>query len=133
MATGAPPEASGKAEPVSPPAAVVVILPMLPVAFSVYHMLLGSPDGPAVMPPGPDAMPTGLETDSLADGAELYSSKWPTVPTGGFAAKAVPPPGAQKKRLEAANARTTMRDSAPDMGNRRAVSGIQNSFCGAND
>ena len=83
--------------------------------------------------PGPDVMPTGLETDSLADGAELYSSMWPTVPAGGFAAKAFPPPGAQKKRPEATTARTTMRDSAPDMGNRRAVSGIQNSFCGADD
>ena len=63
MATGAPPEASGKAEPVSPPAAVVVILPMLPVAFSVYHRLLGSPDGPAVMPHGCE--PGGTTLNSL--------------------------------------------------------------------
>jgi len=83
--------------------------------------------------PVPAAMPTGSETDSLAVGAELYSSMWPTLPTGGFAAKALPAPGAQKKTAEATNARTTRRDSAPKRGNRRADSDIQTLLLQAND
>src|SRR5436309_2936479 len=117
----------------APPEFVLVATIPVPSVLIRPTVLLGSSTKMRVLP-GPDVMPTGSETDSLADGAELYSSMWPNVPTGGLgAAKALPPPGAQKKRTEATKARTTMRDSAPDMGNRRAVSGIQNSFCGADD
>src|SRR3979411_3357022 len=64
--------------------------------------------------PGPFVIPTGLDGVALTVAA-LNSSM---VPTG--AAKAVPRPGAQKKRPEATKARTTKRDSAPERGNRRA-------------
>src|SRR5207244_11119953 len=46
------PDGIEKALPEVPGAMLVCILPMLEVAFSVYHMLLGSPDGPAVIPSG---------------------------------------------------------------------------------
>src|SRR5260370_20612446 len=116
----------------APPELVVVAATPVRSVLIRPTVLLGASTKMRVLP-GPDAMPTGLETDSLADGAELYSSMWPTVPTGGFAAKAFPPPGAQKKRPEATTARTTMRGSAPDMGDRRAVSSLQNSLCRADD
>src|SRR5256885_6174674 len=70
--------------------------------------------------PGPAVMPTGLDALALTVAA-ANSSMWPKVPTGGVgAAEGFPPPRTQKKRPQATTARTTMRDNAPHMGDRRA-------------
>src|SRR5260370_30651876 len=108
----------------APPELVLVAATPVPSVLIRPTVLFGESAKMRVLP-GPDAMPTGLETDSLAVGAGLYSSMWPTVPTGGFAAEAFPPPGAQKKRPGATTGRTAMRASAPPLGDQPAGSGMQ--------